>query len=33
VGVAVALSLGLSVSPIQILGLAAVAGFCWQVPE
>lgn len=33
VGAAVALSLGLSVSPIQILGLAAVAGFCWQVPE
>lgn len=33
VGAAVALSLGFSVSPIQILGLAALGGFCWQVPE
>jgi chromate transporter len=33
VGAAVALSLGLAISPIQILGLAALSGFCWRVPE
>ena len=33
VGATVALSLSFSVSPIQILGLAALAGFCWQVPD
>jgi chromate transport protein ChrA len=33
VGVALTLSLGFSVSPIQILGLAAVSGLLWRVPE
>jgi chromate transporter len=29
----VTLSLGLGMSPIQVLGLAAAAGFLWQVPD
>ncbi|HEY4365133.1 MAG TPA: chromate transporter [Bryobacteraceae bacterium] len=33
VGVTLVLSLGFSASPILILGLAALAGFCWRVPE
>ena len=33
VGSAVALSLALSASPLQILGLAALTGFFWRVPE
>lgn len=33
VAAAMALSLAFSVSPIQILGLAALTGLCWRVPE
>jgi chromate transporter len=33
VGGAVTLSLGLGVSPIQVLGIAAVLGFVWRIPE
>ena len=32
-GSSLALSLGLSLSPIQILGLGALAGFLWRIPE
>jgi len=32
-GGSLALSLGLSLSPIQILGLGALAGFLWRIPE
>jgi len=33
VGGAVALSLGFGVSPIQVLGIAAILGFLWRIPE
>jgi chromate transporter len=32
-GSAIALSLGLHLSPIQVIGLAAVAGALWRIPE
>jgi chromate transporter len=33
VGGAIALSAGLSVSPVQVLGLAALTGVLWRIPE